>query len=105
MATQNQQQRPDKTKNSNLKPDTNQVPPEKSKQVESEGKQFSTQNKNPGSYETGPEVNEPPKPGQPEEYEMDRDLEGEDEPQPYHDLQGESKDDPAEGPRDQDNRH
>ena len=105
MPTQNQEQKPQKNINPNLKPDTNAVPPQKADQVEEEGKKYSTQNKRPGSYETGPEVNEPPKPGQPDEIEAGQEYEGEDEPQPYHDLQAENRDDAVEGPRDSDNRH
>ncbi len=75
-------------RNPNFKPDTKQVNPKNFERVEKEGKEFSTQNKNP---------------------QIERDLEGEDEPQPYHDLQG-SDDrgigrDKTEGPRDSDNRH
>lgn len=72
-----------KEQNPHLKPDTNQVHPKNFEKIEEEGKRSATQNKNS-------QIADEP------------DYEGEDEPQPYHDLQS---DDPVKGPRDADNRH
>jgi hypothetical protein len=100
----NQQSTTDKKMNPNTMPDKKQVRPENADQVEKEGQQFDTQNKNPETYKNEPKVNDPKTPGTPGRMETAPDTEeGTDEPNPYHELQAGERgvgEDKPEGDRD-----